>query len=180
MRKDINIGVLALLALLAGCRSAKKETTVISDIPKIEMNSMVSTPAKSGGNPVSTSPVVYVYKTKADYSHLVPVIMDEARTCILSYPAPGDLKIGDGLRLPTPLKEGYLLDNRGIGPNVAFLTYTYEEYSKLPAAPSMEDLLANIADKYPLLEIHTCGRRADYKDIVSELNEKISEGFLQK
>ena len=97
-----------------------------------------------------------------------------------SYPAPGDLKAGDRLRLPTPLTNGYLLDNRGIGPNVAFLTYTYEEYSKFPVAPSMEDLMANIAEKYPLLEIRACGRRADYKDIVSELNEKISEGFLQK
>lgn len=44
----------------------------------------------------------------------------------------------------------------------------------------MDELLANIAEKYPLLEIRACGRRADYKDIVSELNEKISNGFLEK
>ncbi|OKZ10006.1 hypothetical protein [Bacteroides stercorirosoris] len=180
MKKRINIAIAALLVLLAGCRSAKKETTVTSDMQKIEMNSAVVTPHLTGGNPVSTSPVVYIYKTKADYSHQVPVMMDDSRTRILSYPAPGDLKAGDRLRLPTPLTNGYLLDNRGIGPNVAFLTYTYEEYSKLSAAPSMEDLMANIAEKYPLLEIRACGRRADYKDIVSELNEKISEGFLQK
>lgn len=180
MKKKINIAIAALLVLLAGCRSAKKETTVTSDMQKIEMNSAAVTPQLTGGNPASTSPVVYIYKTKADYSHQVPVMMDDSRTRILSYPAPGDLKVGDVLRLPTPLTNGYLLDNRGIGPNVAFLTYTYEEYSKLPAAPSMEDLMANIAEKYPLLEIRACGRRADYKDIVSELNEKISEGFLQK
>lgn len=180
MKKRINIAIAALLVLLAGCRSVKKETTVTSDMQKIEMNSAVVTPHLTGGNPASTSPVVYIYKTKADYSHQVPIMMDDSRTRILSYPAPGDLKAGDGLRLPTPLTNGYLLDNRGIGPNVAFLTYTYEEYSKFPVAPSMEDLMANIAEKYPLLEIRACGRRADYKDIVSELNEKISEGFLQK
>ena len=60
------------------------------------------------------------------------------------------------------------------------LTYTYEEYSQLPTAPSMTDLMSHILDKYPLLEIRACGRRADYKDIVIELNEKIAEGFLQK
>ncbi len=38
----------------------------------------------------------------------------------------------------------------------------------------------HILDKYPLLELHACGRRADYKDIVPELNEKIAEGILQK
>lgn len=134
----------------------------------------------AGGRPASTSPVVYIYKMKADYSHLVPVMMDETRTRILSYPAPVDLKKGDGLRLPTPLEQGYWLDNKGIGPNVAFLTYTYEDYSKLPSAPSMEELMENIAEKYPLTEIHACGRRADYKDIVAELNKKISEGILKK
>ena len=38
MKKEINIVIAALLVLLAGCRSAKKETTVTSDMQKIEMN----------------------------------------------------------------------------------------------------------------------------------------------
>ena len=84
------------------------------------------------------------------------------------------------MSLPTKLEQGYWLDNRGIGPNVAFLSYTYEEYSKLSVSPSMDDLMSHIVDKYPLLEIHACGRRADYsgKDIVSELNRKIAEGEI--
>ncbi|WP_291530129.1 hypothetical protein [Bacteroides sp. UBA939] len=171
---------MALLVLLSGCRSAKKETTMTSDKLNVEMNFVAKLPSITGGKPASTSPVVYVYKTKADYLHQVPVIMDEARTRILSYPAPGDLKMGEGLRLPTPLDNGYLLDNKGIGPNVAFLTYTYEEYSQLLAVPSIDDLMSHILEKYPLLEIHACGRRADYKDIVVEINRKIAEGFLQK
>lgn len=141
---------------------------------------MAKAPLLSGGNSASTSPVVYVYKTKADYLHQVPIIMNEARTRILSYPAPGDLKTGGELRLPTLLNEGYLLDNKGIGSNVVFLTYTYEEYSQLPATPSINDLMSHIIDEYPLLEIHTCGHRADYKDIVSELNKQIAKGILQK
>ena len=123
MKKEINVVIATLLVLLVGCRSAKKETTVTSDMQKIEMNSVAIIPQLTGGSPASTSPIVYVYKTKADYSHQVPVIMDEARTRILSYPAPGDLKMGNGLRLPTVLNKGYLLDNKGIGPNVAFLIH---------------------------------------------------------
>ena len=111
MKKEINVVIATLLVLLVGCRSAKKETTVTSDMQKIEMNSVAIIPQLTGGSPASTSPIVYVYKTKADYSHQVPVIMDEARTRILSYPAPGDLKMGNGLRLPTVLNKGYLLDN---------------------------------------------------------------------
>lgn len=180
MKTIMNIGMVALLILFTGCRSTKKESVMVPDGQKVELTPSAVIPPMAGGNPASTSPVVYIYKMKADYSHQVPVIMDGARTRIVSYPHPKDLFRGDELRLPTPLEQDYWLDNRGITPNVAFLTYTYEEYSKLPAAPSMEDLMANIAEKYPLLEIRACGRRADYKDIVSELNEKISEGILQK
>ena len=178
MKKIINIGIAALSVSLAGCRSAGKEMAV--GALRIEKTVVANGAVIAGGNPISTSPIVYVYKTKADYLHQVPVLMDEGRTRILAYPAPSDLKTGDVLCLPTPLEDGYLLDNRGIGLNVAFLAYTYEEYSKFTEPPSMKELMANIVERYPLLEIHECGRRADYKDIVSELNEKISEGFLQK
>ncbi len=141
---------------------------------------IIKTVPKGGGAAAVSSPRVFVYKTKADYSHLVPVLMDDARTKILSYPHPLDLTVGGKLCLPTLLNEGYWLDNRGIGRNVAFLSYTYEEYSQLPTAPSMEELMAHIKDKYPITEWHECGRRADYKNIVPELNKLIEQGFLQK
>lgn len=124
------------------------------------------------------SPTVYVYKMKADYSRLVPVILDPTRSRIVSYPHPNDLKAGDALRLPTALADGYWLDNKGITPQVAFLKYTYEEYSRLKQAPSMEELMDNIADKNPLTEIHNCGKRSDYKNIVEELNRKIERNEL--
>lgn len=133
---------------------------------------------KSGQLSSVSSPVVYVYKTKKDYSHQVPVIMDQSRSQILSYPHPKDLLIGGKLCLPTPLEQGYWLDNKGINPQVAFLKYTYEEYSQLPQAPSMEMLMENILDKNPLTEIHACGRRMDYVNLVEELNQKIEQGTL--
>lgn len=46
---------------------------------------------RMGGSAAVSSPRVFVYKTKGDYSHLVPVLMDDSRTQILSYPHPRDL-----------------------------------------------------------------------------------------
>ena len=45
--------------------------------------------------------------------------------------------------------------------------------------PAMDDLLSHIADKDPFTYIQACGRRADYKDIVKELNEYIRERGLK-
>lgn len=171
--------LLAILSacLFVACKSSKE--SVNQNVGMIA-NEQVNITQVLGGSVVSTSPVVYVYKMKADYSHNVPVMMNEERTQILSFPDPRDLWDGEKLRLPTALVQDYWLDNKGIGVHVAFLKYTYEEYSKLSTPPSVKDMLANLLDKYPLVEIHACGHWADYTDIVSELNSKIVEGKIGK
>lgn len=126
-----------------------------------------------------SSPPTLVYKTKSNYNNLVPVLLSEDKTEIISYPHPKDLKVGDELALPTSLKDGYLLDNRGIGSNVAFLKITYEEYSKLASAPSLKELYDLIIDKDPLTEFCNCGNRSAFKDKVSELNKIIKEEKLK-
>lgn len=170
-------GCMCIVLLAGACRTPgiqpQKNQNMDSQI-------IVTTTSPKGGVASVSSPPVYIYKTREDYSHLVPVIMNDARTTIVSYPHPRDLRIGDKLCLPTLLEKGYWLDNRGIGRNVVFLSYTYEEYSQLGSAPSMEELMTHIHDKHPLTEWHECGRRADYKNIVSELNKLIEQGFLQK
>lgn len=122
-------------------------------------------------------PQAIVYKTTKDYSRNVPVLMNKEHTQIASYPAPTDTYYQGKLAYPTPLKEGYLLDNRGIGANVAFLNYTYEEYSKLKVTPSIDELKKQIIDYYPLIELWNCGLRSQYKDEIKELNELIESGF---
>ena len=69
----------------------------------------------------ASGPPVLVYKTKANYNNLVPVILSDGKTEIVSYPHPKDLIKGSRFPLPFILNDGYLLDNRGIGKNVAFL-----------------------------------------------------------
>jgi hypothetical protein len=123
-----------------------------------------------------TSPAL-VYKTRKDYSQYVPVMMNAEKTKIISYPHPTDIYYKGNLAYPTPLKNGYLLDNRGIGPNVVFLNYTYEAYSQLKKPLSMEQMLNNILDKDPLYELWNCGSRAGFKDEVNELNLLIDKSF---
>lgn len=119
-----------------------------------------------------------VYKTKQNYDKLVPILLSDDKTEIIAYPAPTDVYYQGKLALPTKLKKGYLLDNRGIGKNVAFIKLTYQEYAKLDKAPSLTELYAMIVDKEPLLEIYNCGNRASFSRLVKQLNQIIEQGKL--
>lgn len=138
-----------------------------------------ATPTPMYNKTVAAMAPVRIYKMKRDYSKNVPVTMDATHTKIISYPAPTDLRLNGKLAYPTPLNDGFWLDNRGIDRNVAFLSYTYEEYSRLPQAPSLEQLSAAIIDKDPLTEFHYCGTRNQYTHIVEELNELIEQQYKQ-
>ncbi len=120
-----------------------------------------------------------VYKTKQNYDTLVPVLLSDDKAEIVVYPAPTDVYYAGKLALPTPLKNGYLLDNRGIGVNVAFLKISYQAYSQLTQAPSLAELQALIIDKDPLLELYDCGSRKKFKKPVSELSRAIVRGKLK-
>jgi hypothetical protein len=132
---------------------------------------------KAAGANISGPPAL-VYKTRADYDKLVPVIMNDAKTVIVSYPHPNDVKNSQGLMMPVQLKKGYLLDKKGIGKNVAFLNITYEEYAKLSEPPEMEQLEKLILDKDPLVELCDCGNITRFTDPVNQLNDYIKHHSL--
>jgi hypothetical protein len=131
-------------------------------------------------NANNPGPPALVYKTRADYDKLVPVIMNDAKTVIVSYPHPNDVKNSQGYLLPVQLKKGYLLDKKGIGKNVAFLNITYEEYAKLSEPPSMEQLEKLIVDKDPLVELCDCGNITRFTDPVNQLNDYIKRHSLSE
>ena len=164
MTKAKNCTVLlagAALAATSACRTNKAVT-----LPLVNEERPVVV-----AQPVGAVPHVIVYKTTRDYSQNVPVIMDSSRQRIVSYPDPSDLR---GNCRPQQLDNGYLLDNRGICENVAFLSYTYDEYAALDKAPSMQQLLDSVIDRYPLMVIADCGSRADFRgDIVAAVNDYI-------
>ncbi len=130
--------------------------------------------------PAVSAPPVVIYKTHTDYSKYVPVILSDDRTKVVSYPDIKDIYFEGKLAYPTALTCGYWLDNRGIGPHVAFIKLTYDDYAKLPATPSAIDLFAMLLDANPLCTMYQLGNRRDYKDPVAEINHIIKKHELKK
>jgi len=133
--------------------------------------------SKPEGIVLATPPCI-IYKTKSDYSRNIPVTLSDDKSSIVSYPDIKDIYYKGKLAYPATLDDGFLLDNRGIGPDVAFLSYTYEEYKNLSKTPSSGELMKRILDRDPLLEMYQCGTRYQYSDIEKELNEIIKSGKL--
>ena len=125
-------------------------------------------------------PPAIIYKTKMDYKYNVPITLSDDGKTIVSYPAPSDLYYKGSLAYPTQLANGYLLDNRGVSLTSVFTKYTYEEYSKLTAAPDMNTLYASIIDKNPFLEMYNCGNRNSFTNEVNELNGIITSNELDE
>lgn len=126
------------------------------------------------------SPHAIIYKTKKNYYNMVPIIMSDDKTKIVSYPDIKDIYYNGQLALPTKLDKGYLLDNRGINNNVVFTKYTYQQYSKLSKTPDINELLKNIIDKSPIIELYDCGPKNKFKNIVEELNNVINNNNLNR
>jgi hypothetical protein len=166
--------ILISFIALTGCSAHNKAS--VSTAPTTETGSLekVSLGGMTGSQ--ANEPVL-IYKTHRDYNDHVPVLMDDQKTRILSYPDPTDLYYRGKLSLPTRLKNGYLLDNRGIGKNVAFLTYTYEAYVNLKQVPDMKQLTDSLLDKNPLTELWQCGSRSRFSEEEKELNILIDKGF---
>ena len=136
---------------------------------------------QQGGERIgSKGPSAIIYKTRKDYSKNVPVTLSEDKSKIVSYPAPQDLFFKGVLAYPTPLAKGYLLDNRGVSLNTAFLSLTYEQYSKLAVAPTTDDLYKLIVDKEPITQMYNLGSRYKYKDIVKEVDSLIQHHKLKE
>jgi hypothetical protein len=125
------------------------------------------------------APPTIIYKTKANYNNLLPIILSDDKSEVISYPHPSDITVGNALALPTALKNGYLLDNRGIGRNVAFIKLTYKEYSKLENAPSLKELFESIVEKDPIVEMWNCGNAKAFSNKEKQINEIISTKKLE-
>lgn len=134
----------------------------------------------AGGAVSVPGPRCIVYKMKQDYSRQVPVELSPDRTEVVSFPGIRDIYLHEGFAYPTKLEDGYFLDNRGIGPQVAFLRLTYDEYSKLELTPSASLLMNLILDADPILEMYDCGNRNSFADAEAAMNELILTGKLKQ
>ena len=120
---------------------------------------------------------VIVYKTIANYDHLVPVTLNEAKDKIVSYPAPSDLYYKGELARPVKLKQGFLLDRRGLNANSVFTSFSYEAYSKLESPPSLQELYESIMEKEPFESMYDCGPEGNSGNLEKRLNTEIRKGM---
>ncbi len=127
---------------------------------------------------VSPSGRVIIYKTKGDYYHHVPVTLSADKSKIVAYPHPSDLTIDEQFVKPIKLNGDYLLDNKGINQNSAFLKFTYEKYSKLKEAPSISALESAIIDNDPFTEMYDYGLKNSHDALVKQVNELIDNDEL--
>jgi hypothetical protein len=152
----------ALLLLTAAC-SACHPT-------KESMNKQAEQPLSVPG------PAAIIYKTSGVVSDHVFVIMNPEHTAIESYPDIRDVKVNGNFTYPTPLHQGYYLDNRGITANAVFLTLTYAEYAALPSTPVPSELMKYLMQNVTVTQMYRCGLRSAYGDPVNELNLRIDAG----
>ena len=149
--------IIALTILaLGGCKTNKAASEGANVSGEVNGTEMTETPVAVpempvGGNVAAVMPKAVVYKTTKDFFYNVPVMLSSNGTGLASYPDPADIVES---QLPVRLADGYLLDRRGIGPKVAFTSYTYEQYHALGFVPGEDTLMKSIIDKYPLVVMY--------------------------
>ena len=104
-------------------------------------------------------PPAIIYKTKKNYDKNVAIFISEDKKSVTGYPAVTDVSAKS---YPTVLKKGYLLDNRGISKDIAFISMTYEEYASLKKTPPASELKGMIIDDDPIKEMYYCAPKAKY------------------
>ena len=171
MKKTImTIVAIATLAAMTACQSSK-ETNKSENTETTETVTTVNAPI------AMAMPRIVIYKTTADYSNLVPITMDDSKTQIVSFPDPSDVKAN---KRPTQLENGYMLDNFGIGKNVVYTDYTFEQYAALESVPEPETFMEHIADRNPLVEYYVSGAeypRTGEARTIEALNNIIANGM---
>lgn len=154
------------------CKQKQNDTTSMN-----ESNNIVGKmPIGYGGvQPKQLAPIV-IYKTNGNYKQMVPVLLGTDGS-IISYPSRFDLGTPGNFAYPIELDNGYLWDRRGVGPNSAFLSLSYEEYAALPEDPSSTDLVNYIMDKKPFSFLAVCDRSQLTEVTPAALNKYIADGF---
>ena len=156
----------------------------IFNISRMLLLALVMTACSKHVPPAATAhsalgPHLIVYKMKADYSSKVPVMLSADGNAIVSYPGTRDIYYKGDLAIPVQLTDGYYLDRRGIGPEVAFLSLSYEEYRNLDMEPTSETLKGLILERDPILEMYDCGVADKDRDPVIMMNELIASGEIR-
>jgi hypothetical protein len=162
LKKLILLIIPAIFVIFSGCRQEKQSQQIVSNTQKV------------------IGPRIIIYKTKADYFLNVPIGLTEDKKKISSYPAITDINTSGKLAIPTKLENGFLLDNRGISVDVAFISLTYHQYATLPATPSYDELKKMIIDPDPIMEMYDCGNRNTFMNPIEDINKLILQNDFSR
>lgn len=129
------IFIMAILLITGAC---SRNTSGSVETPNSVVTSLTVTKKPvSGVKPVSAVLKASVFKMSGDYSDNVAIGIG-ADGKLTYFPAPSDIDINSA---PVSLGDGWWLNRQGLGKGYRFTRYTFEEYSKLPEVPSMQELL---------------------------------------
>jgi hypothetical protein len=152
MMRTLGFAAMALLAvgLFASCGSKRNATVESGDTGEVtEVDHGTRLIGGDGRNTVDHMHKGVIYRMSGDYSANVPVSVSSDGS-VVSFPDPSDIREN---RMPLPLTDGYWLDLRGVGANSVFTSYTYAEYGKLAAVPSLDELKAHIIPGSAVVEV---------------------------
>ena len=147
-----------------------------SACPASNVSNKDITPTENPSEKSLANQPIIIYKTREDYHTFVPVLLDANKTKIIGYPASSDVYYKGTFAYPTKLHKGYLLDNRGVKANSAFLNITYEKYAALTDL-SPYKLYTQLRDKNPFIEMYDCSNKfADTTELNTAIdNENLSQ-----
>lgn len=137
--KPLAISALMIAATASGCSTSANRAGVEAASSAATAPVEIATPRRTltdGGSASMAIPKAVAYRMTGDYANNVPITLT-ATGRIANYPAPSDITPS---QKPVDLGNGWWLDRRGISDASVFTRYTYEEYSRLPQAPSPAEL----------------------------------------
>ena len=145
MKKSLCYIMLALTA--AGC---SHKTTAVTETGGVvsgytgastgAADQQTSKPVLRQQNPEGMLPNATAFRMNGNYADNVAITVNSNGE-VTYFPAPSDITAASR---PTDLGNGWWLNNQGISQNSVFTTFTFEEYSKLASAPSIEQLKAAV------------------------------------
>lgn len=159
---DTKIAFLFLffLSLLAAC-SVKKTASVSENIRRPDCGLPVYVSENEMNNRDLNRLVVY--KTRKDYSNLVPIQLSQDKQTIISYPAKEDL-VRVGNKNAQKLENGFLIDLIGVTQNTVFTNFDLDQYQQV-ATPTIEEFKKNIIELDPFIEMYQCERKFTQNEI---------------
>ena len=172
---DSKVILFCSLSILFSCARLKQEEN--SGMPK-KPDCSFPTYANEQQEKIMDTRKWVIYKTKNDYSNLVPIQLSEDKQTIIAYPAPEDL-VQHGNKNAIQLKNGYLIDLVGVSKNTVFTVFTLDAYQKMQT-PSLDDFKKNIIDINPFSEMYVCNHNYTISEIEKIINDSTFSSICSK